>query len=1371
MEKYITLIVKDSENPELEVEEKFQIYTTDSLETIKNRYFQLKKIVPPIGSFEILKKENELSEESSQPIKKLSDLGETIVKDVPIILKHDKEWSVNPLEDSIIRLVTFFDVINKLEVIEQSSVDYAFNLVFSKVCLESKKLFAIEDKDTVLFAIVMTLAATTGDSSYEDSWNIIREDYDYLGLYDKVKNKENEYKRYFENIIKDYGDYQYQKKQKERVKFETFLNQLNLESFSDIKKYNEDVIGNPAKTDVVQMDYAYTGKCTLEYDGYELFNIIKPDKFISFLNIGKFYKLLNNFNYPYEFLSAVDEEDDSILRLYIFGKPSEDDVDIVNPNHKDYFLVELIQIQENKGLFDFEILIQASKQIQLTEFEIIRRTIASLSFINDSGSPAPASTNLVCPTNIELKKTFGRGFCVYKNINIPRELLFDFATNHPYVSQMLVFDEKYKIEKERGEPRFLLSLNNFETSIKCSINNKTIKKKSEPEVVAFPMFAGVGENVITITILRANNQGEMYRLIDYFEKLMVYVLKNKEKFFVDFYKNFISNIDSIFVQKKKDDKQLDITDINPDLFIPTYPRFCQPSPIIIEDRKQIEELKKNPDQLMLFPKTEIEGTQYYYSCNHRASTNFIGLKKNKLDNSAKYPYVPCCYKTSQLKPGKLRYNYEREIQETDEKKTFVQVITSSKKVLQQNQYGNVASDIKVLLSSIDENILTGNYRVLRRGVEKSINSAISALLTASGYTSSIDSINKVRTKINNLAYYNLSSQRGLLPTNIVKIIKNENNIDPVLFLDLLENIFKKNIIVFCNPDMKTEKDQSINGSLCDYKQLGTKNNKFSYKLLYSSKKFVHPDTVLLLRTYGSEFDALQYPHTEIIGIEENKISSATENRLIKKLKMLFPTSSNFIKNLINIYSENVSHEVKYLPLNSKIINQVEDSYGKIRSIFVKFSLNETEHIINLFVTPVANFNEVDFVPSSELERGFSENQQIKNISNNEKVELSVAHQFLISESMSNIKVVEINNIITGIVGYSVAGQTLVYVPVKVSNNKINLPKYDLSKYEYPYPNIIRESLSLIEQYSEYKKLSNFIISNTLYLFSQLHGDDLEFVQYVSTTDDYDDSIRNLVNEFDKRIIVDTERQDKTSYKLNRNLSLNNETIIKNQSLLLVPSARIKRKLLYVIYINAKYNINEIINYRYKKYVSDYYVNVKDFVLGEHYSLFYTKTELNFTKNPPNNYNIISSITNIFDSVFYFKNDSVLNGKLCILQKCIDLENALFVCSEWDKQQINTWNQYAESNKLDLNSVNYILYLSGELQGQYESTSVINNSSYRDVGTGYKTYYVLLTKFKNIESIFYYAILPVKETLQNKIHFDVVKEKKIKPVGEIEFEFE
>ena len=83
------------------------------------------------------------------------------------------------------------------------------------------------------------------------------------------------------------------------------------------------------------------------------------------------------------------------------------------------------------------------------------------------------------------------------------------------------------------------------------------------------------------------------------------------------------------------------------------------------------------------------------------------------------------------------------------------------------------------------------------------------------------------------------------------------------------------------------------------------------------------------------------------------------------LKMKFSTSSNFIKNIINIYSENVSHEVKYLSLNSKIISQVEDSYGKIRNIYVKYVSTNGEYIINVLVTPIANFNENDFVQSNE----------------------------------------------------------------------------------------------------------------------------------------------------------------------------------------------------------------------------------------------------------------------------------------------------------------------------------------------------------------------------------------------------------------------
>ena len=1384
MQKTIKLIVEDSGNEEKEID--FPIFTTDSLETIKNRYFQETFTIPPIGVFEIIKKENEIFEAKQQLIKKIDK--EVYSKPTEIVFKYDKDWEVNPLEDSIVRLISFRDIVKKVDILDNCLEESTFNYYFSKLCIECKKIFSIEDQTTVLLNLIMSQFATTSDVSYEESWSGLNEDYDFFGLASKAKDQENSYKRYFNSVIKDFGEKQFEKSQKERQDFEKFLVNLNKENLSDLKSVTAE---NTVKTDLVQTDYIYTGKCTLEYDGYEIFNLIKPDNFVSFLNIGKFYKLLNNFNYSSEFLNVIDEADDSILRLYIFGKPTEDDVNILNPDPNDYFLVELIQVSENKGLFNFELLIQSSKQIQLSEEEIINRAITSLSFIKNN--------ELLVPTNIELKKTFGRGFYVYKNLNIPRELLFDFSTNNRHVSKVLIFDEKYKIEKERGEPRFYITLNNLESSIKCSINYKVVKKKSEPEIIAFPSEISVNDSIITITVLSASNQGEMTRLIDYFDKIIVYVLKHKKEF-IEYYGEYITNIESLLKEKKKEEKQLNVSDINPDLFIPTYARFCQPSPIIIDDEKLIKELKSNPDKLMLFPKTSFEGTQHYYNCDHRGTANFVGLKVNKLENSSKYPFVPCCYKTSQLRPGRPRYNYEKDIQESEEKKTFIQVIESSKKILYSDQYGSVPSDIQVLLSSIDENILTGNYRLLRRGVPKGINSAINAMIIAGGYSVSEKNIEKIRSSIKDLAYYNLASQRGLLPNDVIKTLNNKTNIDPVLFLEILENIFEKNIIVFCNTDFKTERDQNLGGSLCDYKSSGVKSNKFNYKLLYSSHKFSFQNTVLLLRTYGSEFDALPFPHTELIGIEESPISKTTVNKLVKNVKVLFNTSSNFIKNIINIYSENVSHELNYLNLKSKVVGQIEDSYGKIRTVFVNYKNVETgkNELINLLVSPISNFIKKEFLLKKDVEYSTSGDGQLievpfypsQEISDNSQssstvrqIDIETAIEFFTAESIKNVKRVDINDTIVGMIGelkHNPTSQsdelrsserrddpTLVYIPVKI-NNSISqtpifksYPKYNLQNTEYPYPNSL--SFSLLQQYNEFKKLSNFVISYALFLFSNLESEQLEFIQYTSISDTYDDNIRELINSFNERIIVQDFDPEKT-YKLNRNLNINNESIIKNQSLLIVNSERIKRKILYILYINSKYNINETINYKYKKYVIDYYTSVKDFDIDEHYSLFYTKQELIFSKIPPNNYNIINTVSTLLDTVFYFKNDSVLDGQLCILQKCQSLDHALYITNEWNKTNINIESVTQENKVIDSSQINYTAYI---YRGNnvYEPKFIINNKTPETV----TTLNVLITKFEKIPSFFYYAVLPIINQKQiNKIYFEIDNKQSSQTQDEIEF---
>ena len=46
----------------------------------------------------------------------------------------------------------------------------------------------------------------------------------------------------------------------------------------------------------------------------------------------------------------------------------------------------------------------------------------------------------------------------------------------------------------------------------------------------------------------------MTRLIDYFDKIIVYVLKHKKEF-IEYYGEYITNIESLLKEKKKEEKK------------------------------------------------------------------------------------------------------------------------------------------------------------------------------------------------------------------------------------------------------------------------------------------------------------------------------------------------------------------------------------------------------------------------------------------------------------------------------------------------------------------------------------------------------------------------------------------------------------------------------------------------------------------------------------------------------------------------------------------------------------------------------------------------------------------------------------------------
>src|SRR5437016_1502943 len=121
-----------------------------------------------------------------------------------------------------------------------------------------------------------------------------------------------------------------------------------------------------------------------------------------------------------------------------------------------------------------------------------------------------------------------------------------------------------------------------------------------------------------------------------------------------------------------------LKDIDPEMFLPQYQRFCSHQPTILFTPEQLEEAKAERRDVMIYPLTQAEGTRRAYICKHE-NYPFVGLKDNDLKNKGTYPFLPCCFGEPQNKTKSLRYQYENpdeEFQGTERGKR--EVFTSHK---------------------------------------------------------------------------------------------------------------------------------------------------------------------------------------------------------------------------------------------------------------------------------------------------------------------------------------------------------------------------------------------------------------------------------------------------------------------------------------------------------------------------------------------------------------------------------------------------------------------------------------------------------------------------------------------------------------------
>jgi hypothetical protein len=1250
--------------------EEFKIYLQDTLDTIKERYCRDNDTIPKLCYMNIIKQNNISSFESKK------------IGSVNISMLRENAYDINPLEGAEIEAKSFSQFYLEADIDEND-----FDRSFNKFVIDALELFPFSSRDEVFFTyIIITNSDPVNEEDYSDSYERAIEQYTEL------IDKKNEYALYFSFYKKELETLSLKVEnninQSESVK--AIVNSVLQEE--DDEKYEEPKV---IKTHLKLTEYTYNGSFKYSIDIYDFFSKFKTTKICPYIRLGKYHKVYNGVRIiDEEWFEEYLEDNDAVAQMFISGKkqpPSapfserEQSDELSNPvlgaSISNYYLVQITQLSEDKGVFTFNININVNEQMDLTEDEIFERTISYFSYpLIDLG----------------LRKDFGKGYFVMKGLEVSDELFFDTCLNDEKVNNIIFIDEKYKIQKERGGIRFYVSENNLETSIKCSLVKKVVLKSNEDEAVAFPNIVHARDFITVIQITKGSSMAETLKLITLLENLLYYI-QSRQSSFLKYYEKFMTNlkdIDAKYIKKKpKKDKKITLKDIYPQIFISGYARFCQPVAPSVISREEYENDLEEGNDAMIYPRNEEEGPQDYYSCKSDTKYKYVGIKENSLANKDQFRFLPCCFEKDQRNVDKLRYKYENYKEDEDE--SGFKLLIKSKKILQEKQYGYLPQNIAYTFTISNEDSLTGKSRFLRTGIKKSENSALYCIKKALNLD---ESTNDMRKSISKVIKNNLASQYGLKPKEVKNILENKLNIDPEIFLEILENVFKVNIILFCRNRISNKE-----GSMC--------KPKFKKFFILNPSKKLYDKTVILYKTDGGEFDKLDFPHTELVVLENNV---KTEDN-VGEITTVFNSRDTFISNLYAMYYSYV--ETKYMKTNlkNKIIGQVDDGNGKIRILHIKYK-NET---INILTSPCANFPLTQFL----------DDEKVVYTTKTTLINPSIVIDFFMDEKINDIRKVIIASKVVGL--YAKKEDLEMYVPCDISTSDFsklpgstNVREYDRKK-ELPAPTSL--TFSILQQYNSFLKISNSIISYSLFLFSNLFQYEMKNLFLTKDEEEFIKELKAIVVKFDNYIVIEN---GKNYENLTRELTLENNDII-NDKKIVVSSVEIKKKVLYCLYVQMKHNLSALIEYKYKKYVDNFYTSSKDFkTLNEEQNIFYTMKEIRLYMIPiVNPYKINYEIPHDDDFSFYYKNLNIDEEIVFRAIKSTSIEHALSMSKQWARNK--SVSIYTE-NVVDPDSVNFNIY---EMEDEY-SVKIHNFTGGNDVNI----FQILLANIENEIKI--YALLPV-----------------------------
>jgi len=1170
------------------------------------------------------------------------------------ILFSEREWTYNILEDSILTFDSIFAYVDDVTAqanAPNSNILILISQLFNEIEKNEKPLFINKEAFMLLCALrKQNISISSLDDAKVDMEALFSNlKYSSISIVKTcmAMTKKDAFMRQcalWKNALL-------------KVKGDSLSFQQTCSLYSVLSNSSNDLSFMPMK----QIDYRISGTFKLpRTDVFQLFDKLQVDEITPFATVGQFVKAINNVNIPSSWMAEGDDEDKETVEqasvfkreqftyyICMYDSPLIHHVNdrMIYGNEKQFVKITIMEDMSagSETQFSYEIIINDES-----------RERHVLQLFAESISPAP--------TLVYAKRSFAGGITISNNMTMCISTFYDFCLNNRFVRDTIKIQERGIINKLKqvvdqttgavkwsGFIRFKIMLSEGSSVFMSATLKYTMSERGgalEKQYFNIPS----GQAVWSLVLSGSLTTTQASQLIDKFLKALLLMNENSGSFFNDYYCHQVTHLDQFIKEHTISVQSKDHALTALDLFVPGYNRRCDAPPDAIPfDESEYQARNRQNKEVVKFP---FDNPKYILSCDAKSDKPHFGLMKNTtLSNKKMYPYIPCCYKTTNtdlLEQIKKNPSFEQLQEWEDGKSTKAsKTIITTDKMLGNMVVGEIRGTWKKMLLVLDDDekrpVLTDQYTYYRVGFNGSPHSLYDAVKWATAGLQR-DRDTNTQERLRTLAASGLTYSSGLLPTIASSVAVNRGEyMNPFQFVRVMETLFEVNIVMFTQ-DRETNPDGIIGCEAYERMRIIDANVKYD-------------STVLLFVHRGGEFDGLDAPVVEcIVKCEAGKASDA-----IKHGQRLFPTSSKMIQELIymrdHIYpTKKVSWVCPFV--GARLTKQQVDSYGYTRLCHYDWNGRKvmcfTEAIPNLIAQKQRSrsppHDDIDYKTAYDVLSKASDD--------------NVAYAVVYHQTETNERIVYGCHGTIGGVGTFVLTDPIAY-------DEALGEMFDTDRFGYPAP-IPKHNLSFSEKYANFVKIANCLTSYALWLFSRY----IREHDAIFTAKDHVDAW------FDEHVVKNVDpRRTYNAMSLTRDLTMTNTVMMSEDGKLMIRGKteieceEIKQRCKYTVEQYCVYKFEELVDYADLQYIPNYYVSSSEFEMDSSWTVYNSLVEYNnMTEGLRNVYRVFESLQR--QNVSYFV-------KLFSLETKADVDIHLAIPVHSIEDALLMYVHYASKGNIDV----------------------------------------------------------------------------------------